>query len=58
MPKFVYVFTNEAQQELRSKGYICLGEFDTHSGTVYIFENKDGMCFDSHRHVFSNTLPI
>lgn len=58
MPKFVYVFSEDAFKDLSSKGYICLSEFSTDLGTVYIFENQDGMNFESYRHVFSDALPI
>lgn len=56
MSKFIYVFTKDDKTKLLNHNYKLL-KTDDENG-IYIFKNKDQMCFDENEidFVFSNTL--
>ena len=56
MNKFIYVFNNEAKENLLSQGFVLLKENKEKS--LYVFENKNQFVFDLSNTdlVYSNML--
>lgn len=56
MNKFIYVFNNEAKENLLSQGFVLLKENKEKS--LYVFENKNQLVFDLSNTdlVYSNML--
>lgn len=56
MNKFIYVFNNEAKENLLSQGFVLLKENKEKS--LYVFENKNQLIFDLSNtdFVYSNML--